>query len=366
MSLSQAIPIQNIYYLFTYAWECFREGDRAEVSALSCPDCHNLLAAVLCRGIRQLAIRGIDKSYCEVVEETPRLRGRIDVAASYRRLSHLSARMICSFDELTVDTLTNRILRSTCERLRQHRAELSAENQSEIHHAIELLRDVSVVTLSSRMFHQVHIHRNNRQYRFLLNVCRLLFDLYIPEKFSGARRFRDLLESKAMSRIFELFVLRFAKKHCAGANVWPMKIRWAVDRIAPDDKFLPEMRTDVTIEYPERKLILDCKFYPEVFLVRHEREKLRSAHLYQLFAYLQNKAISPDWKDVEGILLYPAVSPDIYIHSSHTILGHQMRIESVDLNRPWPEIHDSLLKVLISDQHVPLPVRRGRNYSEDA
>jgi 5-methylcytosine-specific restriction enzyme subunit McrC len=339
------VPIQNIYYLLAYAWDYFQEGDEADLLALSCPDIHNLLSSMLCRGIRQLATRGVDKTYEGQIEETSRLRGRMDVAGSYRKMLHLSARMICEFDELTADTLINRILRAMLEQLRKNSELLSRENQSEVRHAIDLLRDVSMIPLSAHSFNRVQIHRNNRHYRLLLSICRLLFESFVPAEKSGKRRFRSLLENDdAMERIFERFVLRFAQRHCVGAKVWPMKIKWATEGSTEAERFLPQMRTDVTIEYAERKTILDCKFYAAAFQTRFDREKLHSSHLYQLFAYLQNKARDDGWEETVGILLYPAVSHEF--HLSSRILGHEMRVESINLDKPWPEIHKQLLSIL--------------------
>jgi len=106
---------------------------------------------------------------------------------------------------------------------------------------------------------------------------------------------------------------------------------------------LPRMFTDVTVEWPERKVILDCKFYKDALVTRNDRHRLHSSHLYQLNAYLQNKARHGGWEGVEGILLYPAVDHRTSIQM--TILGHRMRVVSIDLDRSWAEIHSDLLSI---------------------
>ena len=139
MPAAQIIPIQNLYYLLAYAWDDFRPGEEVDIDQSQCPDIHNLLAMLLSNGIRQLAKRGIDKGYVGYTEETPRLRGRIQLLASYRRLTHASGRMICEFDELTMDTLPNQILKATCLRLLGVSSQLTQENRSELHVAREML-----------------------------------------------------------------------------------------------------------------------------------------------------------------------------------------------------------------------------------
>jgi len=344
MSL-QAIPIQNIYFLLAYAWNEFREGEQVDVDQTDCPDVHNLLAMVLSSGIRKLATRGMDKGYIVVTEETPRLRGRMRLLPSYQKLTQLSGRMICEFDELTADTLPNQILKATCQRLLQKASPLTNENRGSVHHARELLGDISPIQISGRTFHKVQLHRNNRHYRMLLHVCQLLHELYLPEERSGSRRFRNILEEETiMHRVFEAFVRNFAIRHCRDASVSAMKIKW--DGIYSDEvrAVLPGMMTDVTLDRAERKTILDCKFYRDALVKGRSRDHLHSAHLYQLSAYIQNKSRDAGWENVEGALLYPAIEHQRSL--KFELLGHQIAIYSIDLDQPWRTIHNRLLEVL--------------------
>lgn len=213
------IPIQNIYYLLAYAWDLFRSGEELDVNESQCPDIHNLLAMLLGGGIRRLATQGMDKGYHEFTETTPRLRGRVEILASHRRMTHVSGRMICEFDELTADTLPNRILKTTCRRLMQGTSQLSKDNRKGIRHCLDLLADISDIRIESKTFHRVQLHRNNRHYRLLIHVCRLLHELFIPDQQSGSRRFRDILdEDMVMHRVFEAFVRQFASRHCPDAK----------------------------------------------------------------------------------------------------------------------------------------------------
>lgn len=341
----QHIPVQNIYYLLAYAWDHFRSGELVDVDQTRCPDTHNLLAMLLSAGIRRLATKGIDKGYVGFTEETPRLRGRIQVLPSYRRLTHVAGRMVCEFDELTADTLPNRILKATCQRLLQHSSPLTPENRSAVHAASRLLADITSIEITSSVFHRVQLHRNNRHYRLLLHVCQMLHELYLPEQQAGSRKFRDILENETvMHRLFESFVRQFAVRHCRDAKVSAMKIKWFGDFEPEVEKYLPGMITDVTLDRPHQKVILDCKYYRDAVAVGQFDERLRSGHLYQLLAYLQNKAHDDGWSDVVGKLLYPAVNHNL--SRSFELLGHKIEIHSIDLDQPWPAIHDHLLKIL--------------------
>jgi 5-methylcytosine-specific restriction enzyme subunit McrC len=342
--MATSIPIENLYYLLSYAWDHYAEGDEVDVSSDACPDLPNLLGRVLANGIRRLSRTGFEQQYLPHRETTSRLRGRILVAESHRRLTHRRAQMECEFDELHGDTPANRILRSTCDRLLRL-SELTVEVRHEVRLARGLLPEATPVKITDAAFHRIQLHRNTRRYRLLLSVCRLIHRGLLPEERQGSRRFRDILRDEVtMHRLFEGFVLNFARRHCPGANVRAMPIDWVGEWDAVAAQVLPKMITDVTIEWPDRKVILDCKFYKEALVTRNDRHRLHSGHLYQLNAYLQNKAHEPGWEEAEGVLLYPAVKHKLDVRLR--LLGHRFRIVSIDLDRHWSEIEEGLVSVL--------------------
>jgi 5-methylcytosine-specific restriction enzyme subunit McrC len=342
--MASSIPIENLYYLLSYAWDHYREGEEIDVSSDACPDLPNLLGRVLANGIHRLSRTGFERQYLPRRETTSRLRGRILVAESYRRLTHRRAQMECEFDELDGDTPANRILRSTSDRLLRL-PELTPDVRHEVRLARSLLPEATPVKVTDASFHRIQLHRNTRSYRLLLSICRLIHRGLLPEERQGSRRFRDILRDEVtMHRLFEGFVLNFARWHCPGAHVRAMPIDWHGEWDEAAGEVLPRMFTDVTVEWPKRKVILDCKFYQEALVRRDDRHRLHSAHLYQLNAYLQNKAREPGWEDVEGILLYPAVKHEFDVRMR--LLGHRIRIVSVDLDQHWSDIEADLVSVL--------------------
>jgi 5-methylcytosine-specific restriction enzyme subunit McrC len=347
LKLATAIPIENIYYLLAYAWDLFQEADECPVDISNCPDVHNLLAAVLVNGVHSLVRRGIDKGYCATVEVTPRIRGRIDVMSSYRRLTQLSGTMQCEFDELTADTLPNKIIKSTCRLLLVPSSLLTKRNRIQVRLAIDELQGISEIRLSSRSFARVQLHRNNRHYRLLLSVCRLIVECFLPNENESGRRFRSLLDDdRLMNRIFEKFVRNFARRHCVDAKVGVSQIKWYGEWDEEFESLLPLMKTDVTLERLGRTTILDCKYYKEALISSFDKARVRSAHLYQLNAYLQNSGFREPTRVFEGVLLYPSVKSK-GIHAKFRLLGKDVKIESINLDQPWQGIESDLKLILI-------------------
>ena len=342
--MAREIPILNLYYLLSYAWEHFQAGEPEDLSHEDCPDAANLFALLLSGGLRQLFRRGLERSYVVEREETSRIRGRFDVPGSVRRLAHRRGKLECEFDELSHNILPNRILRTCVDRLLAE--ELTRENKHALRLCQETLADVQPMRLTASVFYRVQLHRNNRLYRFLLNLCALIRRCLLPSEQSGSQRLQSLLrEEMRLHGLFEKFVRAFAVRHCGGAKVGAPHIDWHGECASPEARaVLPVMRTDLTVEWPGRRLILDCKFYAEALTTHREQERLHSGHLYQIVAYLKNQAALPGWEIVEGILLYPAVNHALDYR--YTLLGHGVRIASVDLDQPWQGIHAMLGELL--------------------
>ena len=362
--MTNSIPIENLYYLLSYAWDHLREGPEVDVSATSCPDLENLLAKVLANGIHRLAWTGFERDYLPVAEITPRLKGRILVAESYRRMTHRAGRMICEFDELSHDTPANRILCAVSKRLLRATS-LTNDNRHALRAACGLLPATREITVADSSFRRIQLHRNTRNYRIALSICRLIHQSFLPEENDGARRFRDILRDETvMHRLFESFVRNFATRHCVGAKVSQMPIQWQSSECSEQAAaLLPWMFTDVTIAWPGRKLILDCKYYQEALVQRDGRTKFHSGNLYQLNAYLTNKATAQGWENVEGMLLYPT-NGHSFDHTFKLHGRHQVRVSTLDLQNRWPEIEAELLDLLSSKPPVyPTPHEQGAKVS---
>jgi 5-methylcytosine-specific restriction enzyme subunit McrC len=344
--VKQTIPIQNLYYLLLYALEIKPLTDKAKLTCLDAPDLVNLYARLFGLEFRALRLKGLERAYVPKHEELGVIRGKVDFINSHRRQSRVRARVICEFEDLSTNILPNRILKATLELLLT-RNDLDPDSRDTLRLPTNMLKEVDPIPLSAPFFHRVTLHRNNRHYRVLLNLCRLISLQLMPGEEQGNLSFLSLdRELAAMHGIFEKFVLNFAKIHIPEADSGARVIQWdgsGLDEVSRTA--LPSMRTDLSMSWPHRKLILDCKFYREALISQYEEQRLRSAHLYQLHAYLRNQAKEPGWENAAGILLYPAVEKDFDFN--YSLSGHPVRVISLDLNQPWHFIEQALRDILL-------------------
>jgi 5-methylcytosine-specific restriction enzyme subunit McrC len=341
------IPIQNIYYLLCYAWRRLEERDLLALDVDDVTELVDLFGRVLLGGVRHLRRRGLDRGYLNHEERTSTIRGRVDLDRTVRENLLQHGRVCCRYDHLSHDVLHNRILRSTLEALVAD-PNIDQELAQGLSEALRWFAGVERVALTPSAFRKLQLHRNNSIYGFLMDICRLVMEQLLVSEQRGESLFRNFLRSDhEMRLLFEQFVRNFYHLELSDARVSSKKLAW--DGTAGDDtsaQVLPGMITDVTIERDDHVIILDTKYTPKALVMAHHGggERLRTEHLYQLFAYVRNaEALGGKWETCEGVLLYPSVAERFRFEFE--IAGHRMKICSVNLAADWGMIREELVDI---------------------
>jgi 5-methylcytosine-specific restriction enzyme subunit McrC len=353
---ADAIPVRNAWYLLLYAWDLARWKGSWDSAAETSPNLLGLLARVLVECTSDLLRRQLARSHHTCIREIAGIRGRIDFPASLKRLTFNSGAAVCVFPELTVDTLRNRLIRATLEGLfRDERVAIGATPQHvqrlrhDIKNTLDRMHSVSPMRLHPSDFTRVRLGRNDDTYQLPLAVCRLIISSQMPTQDRGDVIISALVRDEIQfSDVFERFVRNFLRHALPQANITSEHLSW------PDEigsSLVPRMRTDVSIDWtdpegPARRLVIDTKYYAKTLSGRYDNvEKFRSSHLYQLYAYLRTQEHRGErYKDCPGILLYPTTGASV--DERMRVQGHEMRIMTIDLARPWQDIERDLLAMV--------------------
>jgi 5-methylcytosine-specific restriction enzyme subunit McrC len=349
------IPIENVYYLLCYAWDKLDEKDRVRIRVEDCSSFSDLFARILINATRILLRRGVDRTYIDRTEERYGVKGKVDISDTLKRdlLSH--QKTVCTFDEFSVDTLPNRILVTTLYRLTHVRG-LDRGLKKEVISLLRMLPGIQLLEITAGLFHQVRLHRNNRLYGFVMNVCRIVHESTLPTETPGTYQFSDFTrDEKQMAHLFEAFVRNFYRLEQTTYPVVRREvISWqftAADEVSR--QHLPQMNTDITLENNEHKIIIDTKFYQRTMTSNFDAERIHAANLYQLFSYMINQHThDPRTHEATGILLYPSVNDEYDL--SYSYQKHTIGIRTVDLSQNWKEVSRQLLQII---EGVELPRR---------
>lgn len=337
------IPIANIYYLLCYAWGHVQEADIVQLARLAeMEHLEDLLGTVLAAGCARLFRAGMDRGYQAVQEDLAGIRGKIVIGDTVKGALRSRSRVACEFDELSSDILHNQILRRTLKHLLRFTT-LHNQVRSEVRAVYTKFSGVTDIQLSRRAFAQVQLDRNRHYYRFLLAICRLIYEQSLVDEVTGDVRILAFSEER-MWKVYEDFLIEFYRREQDRyrVNATGRGIRWEREGTLEGGRaMLPRMEADIILEGNGRRIIVDAKYYREALV----RGKLNSSHLYQLLAYLRNReATVAGAPRHEGILLYPTVNDEVHIDVC--LEGYSIQARSVDLAQGWRKIHDDLLKIV--------------------
>ena len=349
------IPLATLYYFLCYAWNRLPAPavlQAAEATPFARP--LGLLAQVLRQAVGQRLQTGLPAQFEEHTATLGVLRGRVALSASVGRGLLAQGRAVCVFEELSTDTSLHRALAATLASLAEaaalpaplRRALRTTQRQLTERLGTAAAQPLPPPTAAALAALRRRLPPAATDDSFLLNICELVAAAALPQPTAtGRRRFRDFRRDPVlMAQLFEQFVRNFYRREQRRYRVFAETIAWQA--LAPDPAhlaLLPTMLTDTTLVAPDRKIILDTKFYAAALRPRYHQQRLIAPHLYQLYAYLQNQPAAPG-QALEGVLLYPGLVPTPAL--AYTLGGHPVRVVTLNLAQPWPGIAAELLALV--------------------
>lgn len=339
------IPIANIYYLLCYATDHVQEGQLVDVDPEEFKELPDLLAAVLSAATARLIQRGLDRTYRVHEEAVAGVRGKLDVSVTVKRQLLLRGRTFCSFDELSRDTIKNRILRGTLKQLRRASG-LRSDLAADLGRHWSAMGDVADVAVTDRMFQEARVARGNLFYGFVLDLCRLVHENLLVSPETGHTEFFDFRRSEAtMWALFEQFVRNFYRREQTAYRVVGRGIPWsAVSGSHSAMKHLPRMEADTVLVSAGECVVIDTKYYRQPLVARYGAKKLHSGNLYQIISYVRNRQLVDPRMFHRGVLLYAAVNQGFCFQ--FLMDGMPIEARTVDLSKEWRNIHEELLEIV--------------------
>lgn len=333
------IPIQNIYYMLSYAFQVLNEQGYKNIATEQFNNTAELMAAILAKGIAVQIKRGLGKEYISQTESLSALRGKIDITESIKTQTMLKKQMICSYDEFSVNGTMNRIIKSTVELLL--RSGISKARKKELRKLMVYFGDVEPIDLYTVDWN-IQYNRNNQTYRLLISICYLVVKGLLQTNSDGSTRLMDFMDEQRMCRLYEKFILEYFRKEHPEITANASQIPWQLD----DDisTMLPIMQTDIMLTYKEKVLIIDAKYYTYTTQSQFNVNTLHSGNLYQIFTYVKNKEIELSAKphEVSGMLLYAKTDETVLPNNSYMMSGNKISVKTLDLNLPFKEIAKQL------------------------
>lgn len=333
------IRIQNIYHMLAYAFQVLREDGLRVLGQEDFAHVEDLYAAILSRGMADLARRGLRRNYVTQANDLRSPRGKIDISDTLKRQLIRRQRLSCQYDEFCEDTLANQVLKATARRLLRIQ-DVRPETKADLKRSLQFFEQVTNVEFRRIRWDAILVPAQARLEQMLLAVCRMAINQQLIAEKDGGARMKAFADDQAMSALYERFVRNYLKKHFPQYTVSASYVDWALDE-GSDTLLLPAMRTDITLEKLDRMLIIDTKYYAHVLQNYRDKLTLHSANLYQVLTYLDNAQAGRSIP-VSGALLYARTDEEIVPDQRYLVHGKQLWVRTLDLNQPFQIIEEQV------------------------
>ena len=176
----------------------------------------------------------------------------------------------------------------------------------------------------------------------LLNICYFVLDGMLQSTEDGSYKMAQFADEH-MARLYERFVLEYYRHHHTELSANASEIRWNLSEDSEESaiKYLPVMKTDITLKSKTQTLIIDTKYYANTMQKRFDSYSYHSANMYQIFTYVKNSDAESKG-NVSGMLLYAKTGEMITPDAAYMIGGNRIAVKTLDLNGDFAMIKEQL------------------------
>lgn len=339
------IPVQNIYYMLSYAFQVLNEQGYRKIAAEKFHNTTELCAEIIIVAVNRQIKNGIEKEYVPRLDDVVTVRGKINISESIKKQVILRKQLTCEYDEFSVNTYKNRIIKSTM--LLLLKSNIKVEQKEKIRKLLLYFSDVNILDVRYIDWN-INFNRNNKSYRLLISICYLIIKGLLQMQKDGSITMKDYFDEQRMCRLYEKFILEYYKKEFPSMDVSSSQIQWCLD-----DEYnncLPIMQSDIMVSHKNNILIIDAKYYSNNIQSYHEKKSIISGNLYQIFTYVKNLAFNNRDKNVSGLLLYAKTDSDVQVEeNTYLMSGNKIGTAKLDLNCDFSEIKKQLDNIILDN-----------------
>lgn len=334
------IPVKNVYYMLAYAFQVLNEDGYKSVATEEFNNVADLCSAILCRGVALQLKKGLGREYISETEMLSGLRGRIDITESIKTQAMLRRQMVCTYDEFSVNTYKNQIIKTTMLKLLS--VDIGRKRKKEIKKLLVFFDEVKELDVYSIRWNQQY-SKNDQTYRMLIAICYLVLKGLLQTTSNGSVKMMDFIDEQRMCRLYEKFILEYYRKEHPELTANASQIPWQLDDGFSD--MLPIMQTDIMLTRGKKTLIIDAKYYEHSLQQQYDNYSVHSGNLYQIFTYVKNKEVQlsvHQHDKVSGMLLYAKTNESVYPNQEYRMSGNRIAVRTLDLDKDFEMIKSQL------------------------
>lgn len=322
--------------MLSYAFQILNEDGYKKVLTEEFDNAGELCAEILIKGVSSQLKRGLSRDYLTYTEPMSAIKGKIDISASVKQQTTIQRKLICSYDDFSVNSYPNRIIKTTM--YYQVKSSISKKKKQALRKLLVYFGEVDILDIHNINW-KLQYNKNNQTYQMLISVCYLIIKGLLQTTSSGNIKLMDFLDEQRMSRLYEKFILEYYKKEYPRLKASALQIPW--DLKGEPDEFLPIMQSDTILSKGKKTLIIDAKYYSRSMQSYYDKHTLHSANLYQIYTYVKNYDVN-NTGNVSGLLIYAKTDERTYPDSNYKMAGNQIGATTLDLDKEFKDIRRQL------------------------
>ena len=331
------IATKNVYYMLSYAFQALNQKEYEKVETETFENIADLFAEILSIGINKQIKQGLIKDYIDLTETGSSPKGKINITPSMLLIHQ--GQLNFTHDDFSINNYLNQILKTTLCIL--YKQDISDDSKSKIRKLLAYFRNVDTLDVH-KINWKIRYDRNNQNYRMLIGICYLTIKGWIQGEKEGKIKLMEFEDLQKEHRLYEKFLLNYFKKEHPYLKADASYVEWQLD--SEEDYLLPRMLSDITLEYENKILIIDAKYYSNITQDHYGKPIAHSGNIYQIFTYVKNKEMELKDNDhvVSGMLLYAGTDENIQTDVSYMMSGNRITIKTLDLNQDFNLIKEQL------------------------
>lgn len=337
------IPIKNIYYMLSYVFKILNQEGYKKISTEKFDNVFELLSSILCKGISIQIKRGLNSEYILHDDTISNIRGKIDISKSIKNKSIIKKKLVCVYDEFSINSYLNRIIKTTINLLIY--SDISDIRKKELRKLLFYFKDVEILNINYINWN-INYNRNNKTYEMLIYICYMIIKSFLHNTSDEKFKIIDFFDEEYMWKIYEKFIFEYYRKEHKQLKVTSSQIPWNLDN--EKSEFLPKMKSDVMLYYNNKTLIIDTKYYSHIFQNNYNVNTINSSNLYQIYTYVKNLD-KYNTGHVSGLILYAKTDDTIFPNNEYKMGGNRIYVNTLDLNCDFKDIRFQLDEIVFKN-----------------
>ncbi len=347
------ISIKNIYWMLAYAFNNISATENEKVNKEDFENIYELFCVILTQELSKLIKRGLYKEYITKEDELTNLKGKILIGETLKKNPSLKSKIICEFDEYSENSYLNKVIKTSAEYLIKSGKIKDKLKVKKLKNTLIYLNDVDVLDKKNINWSSIKYTKNNKAYTFAINIAHLIIDGLLTSKEDGTIDFNNYINDQEMHKLYEKFILEYYRFHYKNLRASVPQVEWNVEENSMI-KLLPKMQTDITLYCEDRILIIDAKYYSNMYQNNplFDKNTFKSNNLYQIYTYVKNQDKDKLGK-VSGMLLYAKTDENDEQWAEYNMDGNKIIISNMDLSDSFHKVQlhlDSIAEKFIKKE----------------